>query len=168
MGKKLVILFLIGFLWVQLTANRMPIPTRIQVALFSKIFQYDSSLRSLSTIKLLIVYDSHSIRIKDDFVNTFQKASFEVGFTTEDKLKNVINNYDVVYFMPDTKANAALCRQYKKLSIAGISQYAESGEVTIGLGLVQDTPRVFVNVTTLEEEGHSLSPQILQIAKVYK
>ncbi|HPM02434.1 MAG TPA: hypothetical protein PK816_09800, partial [Candidatus Cloacimonadota bacterium] len=69
---------------------------------------------------------------------------------------------------PKLASHATVCRKYNKLSVACVTMAVVNGDVTIGLGVVQDLPRLYVNISNLEREGHSLSPNILQIAKVYK
>ncbi len=151
-----------------LIGKSMEIPLRIQAALFYKIISHDPSLKDKEHVRLLIVYDNSTRKLKDECLIVFKKASFEVGSTTPNKLAETLGDYDVVYFMPNLTSLASVCRENKKLSVAGVSKSTEKGEITIGLGLVQDLPRVYINLTTLEKEGHDLSPNILQIAKVYK
>ena len=70
--------------------------------------------------------------------------------------------------MPGTKPQYSLCRQYKVLSVTGTSDFVENGQVSIGFGLKNNKPIIFVNLSSLEKEGQSLSTDILRIAKIYK
>ncbi len=166
--KNYLLMILLLFYSLSLSSDNMVIPMRIQAALFAKIISHDNSLKDKDKVRLLVVYDNSTSKLKDECLNVFRKASFEVGCSTVEKLSTNISNYDVIYFMPNLTYLASSYRDYKKLSIAGVSKSTEKGEITIGLGLVQDLPRVFINISTLEKEGHDLSPNILQIAKVYK
>jgi hypothetical protein len=62
---------------------------------------------------------------------------------------------------------ASLCKNNKVLSVAGVSGYAEQGFVSIAFGIMNNNPKIYLNLTSLGKEGQSLSSEILRIATVY-
>ncbi|HOD53083.1 MAG TPA: hypothetical protein PKJ08_01010 [Candidatus Cloacimonadota bacterium] len=166
--KKYGWLILIWLFFLSLGGDNFLIPLRIQAAMFSKIASHDGVLKNKDRIRLLIVFDKSTEQLMKDCKKAFAPAFYQVGESTLDKLSSVINEYDIIYFMPKLASHATVCRKYNKLSVACVTMAVVNGDVTIGLGVVQDLPRLYVNISNLEREGHSLSPNILQIAKVYK
>lgn len=81
--------------------------------------------------------------------------------------KNILGS-DLVYFMPGFQNDAYLCKKYKVLSVTGISQYVENGNISLGFGIQNNKPKIYVNLTSLEKEAQSLSSDILRIAKIFK
>lgn len=166
--KKFFVLMILVNLFYWGSSELMEIPARIQVALFTKIFQYDNVLKNKQMIKLLIVYNDKSANLKDDIEQAFSNVSVKTSSVSIDKLTHQDPTYDVIYFMPNINYGTEICRNNKILSISTNKKLVEKGDVTIGLALEQNMPRVLINLTTLSKEGHEMSSQILKIAKVYK
>ena len=166
----LLLLFLIFFCAVpkKVLPQQMQIPARIQAATFSKIFKYDTQLRDINPLKILIVYDSRSRSAKDELMEAFKNASLEVESAVSAELTRKINTADVIYFMPGLETNSSACKTHKKLSIAGMAKSAESGDVSVALGLVNNKPRLFVNMSSLLNEEHDLSANVLKISQVLR
>ena len=167
--KLKIFIWLLLFLLIPevVPSQQMDIPARIQVATLSKIFKYVPSLRAKNPVKLLLVYDKKTKSDKENFVTAFENASVEVKAVLPDEIENIISGYDVVYFMPGLQDHAELCKKHKKLSNAGVAKYAQNGEVSIALGLENDKPRLFINMSSLKNEGIHLSANLLKIAKVF-
>lgn len=84
-----------------------------------------------------------------------------------DELEKYITNCDLVYFMPGNQDKATICKTYNVLSVTGISQYVEQGKISLAFGLQNNKPKIFINLSSLEKEGQSLSSELFRIAKVY-
>ena len=151
----------------KLSAQVMPVPINIQAALMSKVLKFNSKLAEKSSIKILIVYNADSKICKDEMVAELVK-SMEVKAINPSELEASIKGYDVVYFMPGAQENWNLCKENKVLTISGISKYTEDGSVSIAFGLLNDKPKIFVNISSLKAEEQNLSSDLLRIAKVYK
>lgn len=167
------IIIIFNFLIPIAVAQKMSIPARIQAAMFSKVFKYDTQLKGKEPIHLLIIFDHKTNSEKDELVKTFESASIVVKTIHDKEIKNkynitVFDSVDVVYIMPGLEGHSILCKEKKKLSIAGVSKYAEEGHVSITLGLVQDKPRFFISMPSLKGEEHNLSANLLKLSKVYK
>ena len=170
--KKSVLFLLIGMmLWISgpdhAFAQNMDTPVLLQVATFVKVFKYDATLKDKSSLKLLIVYSSGNKTVKDELLKAFRDASVQVNAATLDELDGLIHEYDVIYLMPGVQSASGLCKQHKKLSISGLGRYAQDGLASVALGLVNDKPRLFVNLESLQEEGHTLSAKLLQVVQVF-
>jgi len=145
------------------------IPAKIQVALINKIFNYSTALAEKENINILLTYNNNTRSLAQDITKAF--ASIErvnIDAVTEEQFDLRVNKYDVVYIMPEMDHLAPECHKLKKLTISCVPQLAKNGTVAIAVGLVNDLPRVFINIKSLETEGHSVSAKLLQIAEVYK
>ena len=54
------------------------------------------------------------------------------------------------------------------LSISGVPELAEKGEVSVALGIENDKPKIIVNLERAKSEGHQLSADLLKLAKIIK
>ena len=149
-------------------ASALPIPARIQAALFSKVFQYEHSLKSKESVRILIVYEERDYKVKDELVTAFLRAGFDVEYSNAKDITKYISGFDVVYFMNGTYDLTHLCKENNVLSISSNPKIVQSGDISIGIGLVNDLPRIFINLTGIELEGFKVSSQLLKIAVVYK
>lgn len=163
-----IILILIIFTTTQSYSfsQNMPVPENIQAALLPKVLKYSSNLSQKSKIRILIVYDNNSQTSKDEFTREL-RISMDVKAVLASELEKNISGCDLVYFMPGIQNLAAICKTYRVLSVTGISQYVEQGQVSLAFGIQNNKPKIFVNLSSLENEGQSLSSEILRIAKVY-
>ncbi len=116
---------------------------------------------------MLIVYNGTSKSSKDELLAQLDKSIEAKGISPEEIEQN-IKNTDVVYFMPGLQEKSKICKANKVLTITGISKYVEEGDISIALGILNDKPKIFINVTSLKSEEQNLSSDLLRIAKVYK
>lgn len=145
----------------------LQVPENIQAALIPKVLKYNPKLQNVDKLKMLVVYDNNSVKSKNEFLRNGSRE-LEIRAVTAADLEQYIANFNLVYFMPGTKPQYNLCRQYKVLSVTGTSSFVENGQVSIGFVLKNNKPIIFVNLSALEKEGQSLSTDILRIAKIYK
>ncbi|RPI20120.1 MAG: DUF4154 domain-containing protein, partial [Acidobacteria bacterium] len=52
------------------------------------------------------------------------------------------------------------------LSITGLPQLVERGDVSIGLALQDSKPKILVNMSQLRAEGHEVASNLLQLAQL--
>ena len=147
-------------------SQNMPVPENIQAALLPKVLKFSPVLSQKAKLHILIVYDNNSQISKDLFASELA-VSMDVSAVRPEALEKNISNVDLVYFMPGTQSQVAVCKKHKVLSVTGISQYVEQGQVSLAFGIQNNKPKIFVNLSSLEKEGQSLSSEILRIAKVY-
>ena len=162
--KKLVKLLVMASLFFVTTGM---IPPKIQFALFDKVFQHDHILQNKQNIRIMMVYISKSTQLME-FEKYFNKNKYQLDLVHRDQVDEKIDEYDVIFILPELEESATPCSEKKKLSISFVPQYAQKGHVAIAIGLIDDTPRVFINLDRLEQEGHTVSASLLQIAEVYK
>lgn len=149
-------------------ASMMTIPSRIQAALFQKIFHYVTAFETSPDYRLLIVYNPRTETQKDDLVAALSSERIQVFACDISRLSEYIDGADVVYFMPESEAGAEMCKKKGKLSVSGVPGHARNGIVSISLGLVNDQPRIFINLNSLQAEGHEVSVGLLKYAQVYR
>ena len=146
--------------------QNIPVPENIQAALLPKVLKFNSELSEKEKIKMLIVYDNNSLNNKDKFFKEL-KGVMEIKAIRSIELDETISGYDLIYFMPGLADLAIICKSQKILSVTGISQYVEEGKISLGFGIQNNKPKIFVNLTSLDEEGQSFSSDILRIAKIF-
>lgn len=148
-------------------SQNLQVPENIQSALITKVLKYNPKLSNVDRLKMLIVYDYNSQKSKNEFLRNSSK-DLEIRAVLQNDLDQYIANYHLVYFMPGTNPQNNLCKHYKIISVTGTPDFVENGQVSLGFGLKNNKPIIYVNLTSLEREGQSLSTDILRIAKIYK
>lgn len=148
-------------------SQNMPVPENIQAALLPKVLKFNTNFAEKKTIRMLIVYDNNSRLNKDKFIKEL-RGTIEITAILENEIESSIANCDLVYFMPGIEDKYEICKRYKVLSVTGISQYVEKGDMSLAFGIQNNKPKIFVNLTSLEREGQNLSSDILRIAKIYQ
>jgi len=144
----------------------MPVPENIQAALLPKVLKFNPNFAQKTKIRMLIVYDNDSQTSKEDLINGLG-ASIDAKAIHSNELEQNISNCDLVYFMPGIQDESAICKSHKILSVTGISQYVEKGQISIGFGILNNKPKIFISLSSLEKEGQSISSELLRIAKVF-
>jgi len=165
--KSLLILFIVSLSTNHCYTQNMPVPENIQAALLPKVLKYNPKFSGINKIKMLVVYNNNSTNSKDKFIKELENL-MEIRAILTNELEKTIVGYDLVYFMPGTQEESFLCKRHKVLSVAGISQYIEKGQISLGFDIQNNKPTIFVNLTSLDEEGQSLSSDVLRIVKIYK
>ena len=145
----------------------MPIPIKIQSALLVKILKFNPKFADKETLNMLIVYTINTKSYKDELVGYLSEhMGLDAAKPTE--IDESIKNYDLVYFMPGTQSKAVLCKTHKVLSVTGISEFAEDGTISLAFGIQNDKPKIYINLTSLKQEEHNFSSDLLRIATIYK
>lgn len=142
------------------------VPENIQAALLPKILKFNPTFDHKQKIRMLIVYDNFSQSSKNELIKELSVIMDTKAVLTPDLERNIAD-FDLVYFMPGLQKLASMCKEKGVLSVAGISEYVENGQVSLAFGVLNDKPKIYVNLTSLEKEGQSLSSEILRISKVY-
>ena len=148
-----------------LAAQQMMVPENIQAALLDKILPFAPRLADEATIKLLIVYDPGT-RTLAERQAAAMSPRWQVDLVLEQNSATQIQEYDVVYFYKASKPLLEACKEHKVLSVSGNRELAENGSVSLAIGLANDKPRLFVNISSLRAEEHNFSPEVQRIASV--
>ncbi len=149
-------------------AQDMPIPPKLQAALFQKIFAYDKTLGGAAAAKVLVVYPDTAPGPRDELVKSFTELGVAVTSAKLSGLALAIGSSNVVYLLGGAGTDAAkeMCAQHKVLAVSGVPAYADSGTVAVALDTVDDRPKILVNMGALRASEHQLSPDLLRLAKV--
>lgn len=159
--KKVFLFFL--FITCSSFAQEMPVPIKLQAALFKKVFEYDLQLNKPS---IIILYNSSTTGIKEELITAFKDAGLTASALREEQLGGALSENTVIYSTPGVIPPKQLSIKYKSLSISGVPGYVEKGLVSVGLGLENGKPKILVNLKQLKAEGHELSAYLLKIANV--
>ncbi|MGE5810269.1 MAG: YfiR family protein [Ignavibacteria bacterium] len=133
------------------------VPANLQAALFKKIFAFDKTLQAKGNIEVAVLGSDDAI------VAAFKEAGINVKSTGGDK---VPPGASIVYVPSGITSTKQQTSSKGVLSISGIPSFVEEGKVSIGIGTEGGKPKILINLTQLKAEGHEVSADLLQIAKV--
>lgn len=151
------------------SAEEMPVPPDLQVALFKKIFLFDNMLKDKEEIKVFIVYDGASVpEIAEELKKEFEQGDITPIIVEVEELENEAEAFSVVYILPDVEIEFVreICIKKSLLSISGDSDLGEEGEISVAVGEHNEKPKIMINMNLVAEEGHEFSADILKLAKV--
>lgn len=150
---------------VQLVAQEMPVPVKLHVALFKKMFLFNRALQA-KPIKVLVVYTDASNAVKDEVVKSFTELGVPASAAKPDQAAKLIGDASVVYVASGAASVQKLCEEKNVLSITGVPSLVETGKVCAAIGTESGKPKVFVNTTLAKAQGQDLTQDLLRVAKV--
>ena len=147
--------------------GEMPVPEKMQGALFKKILLYDRTLEGREDVHVFVVPGADS-GAADQVAAALSEAGLRASLAKSAQLGPSLRAGSVVYMMPGalTPALQELCTAHKVLTIAGVPSWAERGEVSIALDSTEGRPVIVINLRRARTEGHEFSAQLLRLAKV--
>lgn len=151
----IIIIFLSGNTYSQ----EMPVPVNLQAALFKKIFSFDKMLQAKGVIEVAVLGSNETI------VSAFKEAGINAKSTGGN---DVPSGVSVVYIPSGITSSKQQTSSKGILSISGVPSYAEDGLVAIAIGTEGGKPKIIINLSQLKAEGHEVSADLLQVAKVIK
>lgn len=137
-----------------ISAQEMPVPVSVQARYFKKVFVYDKTIPK-DGIKLLVVYgDATPNDVKDEIVDAFNAIGIKATAAKGAQIATAGAGANVVYFAPggDLKAVKEFCKTNGVLSISGLPNLANNGDVSIAINAVNDAPKVVINPDRLKLE----------------
>lgn len=143
----------------------MPVPPNLQAAIFKKVFSYDKTIEGLNP-KILVAFTDESAEVKDKVIKAFKDAGVTVSAVKAEQLSASVSGINVLYIAPGVSGAKQICQKNGILSITGSPALVESGEVSVGLSVLDNKPKIIVHLKQLKAEGHELSAKLLQLAKV--
>jgi hypothetical protein len=164
-SKILAITFVLSGLLLTARAQDMPVPPELQAAIFKKVFSYDKTIQG-GEPRMIVAFTDASAGIKDQVVKAFKDSGVTVTAVKADQLSGAVSGINVVYIAPGVSGVKQLCQKNGILSITGLPSLVESGEVSVGLSVLDNKPKIIVHLRQLKAEGHELSANLLQLAKV--
>ena len=168
--QNFVLAFLCLIMTLMLFAEEMPIPANLQAAMFQKILAFDKTLAETEELTILMVYSEKAPKVMEELKSEFEKMKINVATVELEKLSTKIEGVSALYVLPNVKTDAIkkLCIEKSILSISGVPELAEEGEVSVALGIENDKPKIIVNLEQVKAEGHQLSADLLKLAKIIK
>jgi len=149
------------------SALAQELPAKVQALLFKKILLYDRSVSGKP--KLLVAYADEAAQA-GELVSALQEAGFDAAAVKVAVLSGSVAGATGVYVFPHA-ASAAVKAQLasgKLLGLSGSAPLAERGDVAVALSVKDGKPEIVVNLTVLHDEGHALSSELLNLARVVK
>ena len=140
------------------------VPIKLQGALLKKVIAYDKTLQDSGGVEVLVVYVSAPAEEHEEVVRTFNELSISSRTVSIGEIEASLKPASVIYVSPGSGSVREVSRKHGILTVGGDRSLVESGEVVIGVGMVDSKPKIFINQTELRETGHELSSKLLQLA----
>ncbi|TAE23262.1 MAG: hypothetical protein EAZ92_14745 [Candidatus Kapaibacterium sp.] len=151
-----------------LSAQDMPIPVRIHVALLKKIFSFYCNFQDKPSPNVTIVYTHDSEHIKDEAHQAFSEIGIEVkSLTLEEALKG-LGDADVVYVAPGAEGIQKICDTQGVFSSTGVPGLVSEGKVALGIGAESGKPKVYIHAPSARMQKQELTADLLRLAKVFE
>jgi YfiR/HmsC-like len=160
-------------------AQTSPIPARVQVLLFSKIWMFDRSVAENDHIVMAVLYQSTfraSGEAKDQLIEAVRAEGLKIVCVPValDDVAHISTELqrvkaDVFYITEMRGINimevvrVSRARQIKTITV--VPGYLEAG-VAIGLSVRNDKPVIVVNREAAKAEGSDLTAQLLKVATI--
>ncbi len=167
------------------SADTVSVPVGLQVELFTKVADYDKTLRGRTegVVRVLVVMRSgvpESVSTGARVLNALSSASRISGLPHEDSSMEFTDvaslvarckarSIGILYMTPGlTDVDDALANALADLPVLSVSASAEgvSRGMTIGFDLAGAKPKLLVNLAACRRQGVQLSADVLKIAKV--
>ena len=160
-------IFALCISWLALPAftGDATLPPDLQVSIFKKVFGFDKTIQP-GTLKLVVAFTDSSAALKDQVVKAFQESGVPASAAREEQLSGSLNGVNVLYLTPGVSSAKQICQKNGILSITGTPSLVESGEASVGLSVLDNKPKIVVHLKQLKAEGHELSANLLQLAKL--
>lgn len=156
-----------------------PIPARVQMLLFSKIWMFDRSVAPNEQIVMAVLYQSTfraSAEAKDQLIEAVRAEGLKIRCVPValDDVEHIADGLqrveaDVFYVTEMRGINilelvrVSRARQIKTITV--VSGYVEEG-IAIGLRVRGDKPVIDVNLRAAKAEGSDLTGQLLGVATI--
>jgi hypothetical protein len=156
-----------------------PIPARVQMLLFSKIWMFDRSVIENDEIVMAVLYQSTfraSADAKDQLIEAVRAEGLKIRCVPValDDVENISRALEgvkaAVFYVTEMRGinildvvRVSRARQIKTITV--VAGYVEAG-VAIGLRVRNDKPAIVVNLKAARAEGSDLTAQLLKVATI--
>ena len=153
-------------------ARAMAVPPALQAAIIKKVLSYDTTvaLDPAASPRLVIVRDGIAESDLQALQTGFAANDIEIDVADASTLAEHLANAVAIYISDEriarNVANAAQAAHV--LSFTGVSSLVDKGFVSVGLEENNGRPKIVVNLTRLQKEGHSLAAGLLALARVVR
>jgi hypothetical protein len=151
-----------------LSAQDMPIPVRIHVALLKKVFSFYCNFNDKPSPSVIIVYTHDSEHIKDEAYQAFTEIGIDVkALILEEALKG-LGDADVVYVAPGAEDIQKICDTQGIFSSTGVPGLVSEGKVALGIGAESGKPKVYIHAPSARKQKQELTADLLRLAKIFE
>lgn len=149
----------------------MLVPAKTQAAILKKILVYDKALQGKTNVRFFLVGSEKNPGAAEEITAALREVGLTVGSARIDELAAKLDDAAVVYVVSGVASASLkrLCVEKKVLSVSGFPGLAESGDVSVAIGLREDgKPQIVVHLAQTKAEGHEFSAELLKLAKVVR
>lgn len=156
-----------------------PIPARVQMLLFSKIWMFDRSVSAKDEIVMAVLYQSTfrtSAEATAELIDAVHAEGLKVrcvlvALDELDRVSSELRHVQAdVFYVTEMRGidirevvRVSRARRIKTITVSG--KYLEAG-IAIGLRVRSDKPVIVVNLTAAKAEGSDLTGQLLKVATI--
>lgn len=140
------------------------VPTKLQAAIFKKVFTLNNTLQERGDYDVLVVYNGGGGH--EEVVKAFSAVGISARAQALSGAEGALDKAGVVYLLPGSESFANVASQKKVLSITGQPAIVNAGDAAIGLELQGGKPKIVVHRAQLEAEGQKVSANLLKLARV--
>lgn len=145
-------------------AATVEVPIKLQTALLKKVMSYDKTLQRAQGVEVLVVYDGAPGVEHAEVARAFNDLSVSSRVVALADVETSLGPTSVIYVNQGSVSVKEVSRRHGVLTIGGHHSLVESGDIVIGIALMDGKPRIFINRATLHESGHELSSKLLELA----
>jgi hypothetical protein len=147
-------------------AQDMPVPVKLQAAIFKKVLGFDKTLQSAGGYEILVAFGESSGPAKDEAVEAFKAMGVVVKAVAVGQLAGALTSSTVIYVAQGALPPKLLAGKGSTLWISGMTALVEKGQVAVGLDIDSGKPKIVIHAAQLKAEGHEFSADLLSIAKI--
>lgn len=140
-------------------------PVKVQIPLFLKVLAFETRISSQSDLTVYVVGSS-------EFAEELRKSIGEpVGKTKLSEVKDgpglPSDKPEVIYVGNTSKLGEIVdyTKKNKVLSITGLPGLVAQG-VTLGIGVLDDKPKILLNISSSKAEGAEWNPAIMKVCTI--
>lgn len=145
-----------------------PVPEEIQAILFRRILSLNTVLAQFRDYRVLVVETPSDGGRSREIVRALSAVGITAVAVRPEDLDAQVSQSTVIYvpLTGPTDRMKQLCASRQALSISGIAEHAENGDVSIALGMKDDgRAEIIINTKRLQLERHDFLPDLMRLAR---
>ena len=148
-------------------AQEIPVPVKLQVVLFKKVFTLSKNLQG-KQVKVVVAFGGSSSLVKDEALSGFIAIGIQATACKVSQLPQEASDADVIYIAPGAEAAHKFCEEKGILSMTGMPSLTESGKVSIAIDIEAGKPKVLINRNRAKAEKQEFSSDLFKVARIFQ
>lgn len=145
-------------------------------SMIKRVFAYDRDLGQADKVVVLVVSSDRDAAGLAETLDVFRANGLYPAvvapgdLASEDLTATLTPQSAVIYVVDDANVGAVKAFAASKgfLTVSALPSLAEAGDVSVSVTMEGDRPQIIVNLPRLRAEGHELSSELLNLARVIR